>query len=127
MRPRISIRGFVRPLVRWSIGPSVRDPFFSLGKSGGKWSKMAFHISAGSVFQSFTLNLSFNISHNPSLTILLTKSSFNFFFSQPLSQYFLYNFSFIIFPAQSFHHNFSFTIFLSQSFFQNLSFTIFLS
>ena len=32
--PRISIRGCVRPLVRWSVGPSVRHAFVKKSKMG---------------------------------------------------------------------------------------------
>ena len=111
-------------LVCLSIGPTIAPSvthFFGPRKNGWKGSKMTLHISAGFIFQSFTLNLSFNFPYNFSFTILLSKSSFKIFFSKPFWQYFVYNFSSIIFPSQYPFHN------LSQSFFHNLYFTIFLS
>ena len=116
MRPRISIRGYVRLLVRClvhlsihpsiccsirlsvhpSICPSIRNPFFLLSKNGWKCQKR--------LFQCFTLNLSFiSLSHSLFQNLLFT--------------FFLHNLSFLIFPLQSFFHSLSFTIFLSQSYF----------
>ena len=63
-----------------SVGQSVTH-FFGLRKNGGKWPEMTFHISTGFLFQTHTLNLSFNIPHNLSFTILLPKSSFKVIFS----------------------------------------------
>ena len=34
MRPRISIRGCARPLVRRSVGPSVRNAFVKIAENG---------------------------------------------------------------------------------------------
>ena len=83
----MSVRWSVGPSVRWSVGPSVRRSvslsvirFFWLSKNRRKWSKMTFHFSTGFLFQSFTLNLSFNNLHSLSFTILLSKSSFKIFF-----------------------------------------------
>ena len=101
MRPRISIRGFVRP----SVGPLVGNPFFLLRKNGGKWSKMTSHLSAVFLFQPFALILSFNL-------------PFTIF----LSQSFFHNLSFTILLSQSFFHNLSFTIFFSQSLFSIFAF-----
>ena len=124
---RVHATLYVTLSVRWSVRPSVHPSvthFFGLCKNGGKWSEMTFHISTGFLFQSHTLNLSFNIPHNLSFTILLPKSSFKVIFSQSLWQYYLDNLSFLIF--QSCFYNHSFTIILSQSLFHSLSFTIFL-
>ena len=53
MRPRISIRGFVRPSVRWSVGPWVRNYVENVTQ------KIPFLYTAGAKYVSFdnqTLN-----------------------------------------------------------------------
>ena len=115
MRPRISIRDYVCP----SSGLLV---FFDSAGVEEKWSKMNFYMSAGFLFQSFTLNLYFNITYNLSFAIVMTQTFFDnrlhnishtIFLSHLLFHFYCY-FDFYCY----FHFYFyCFTIFLLQSLF----------
>ena len=101
MRPRISIRGFVRPSIRPSVRRLVTRFFTSQ-----KWGKM--------VQNDFPylcrLPLSTFCSHSVCQSVCLSIS---------LSQSFFRNLSFAIFLLQSFFCNLSIAVFLLQSFFCN--------
>jgi len=84
------------------VGPSFHNPFFWSHQKWGKIVKNDF-LHLCNLFDSLTLNLSFNL-------------PFTIF----LSQSFFHNISLTIFLSQSFFHNISLTIFFPQSSFTSL-------
>ena len=125
LKESVSVRWSVGPSVCWSIGLSFLNPFFFVLPKMEENSQKGLQIFTICFFQSFTLNLSFNL---PFTTFLLLLFFYYLSFAFFLLQYFYPNLSFTISLSQSFFqyffHHHSFTISLSQSLSHDLSFTI---
>ena len=55
MRPRISIRGCVRPSVRRSVGPLVRDAFVKIAENGVMQDGDASYVVYTALLENFSL------------------------------------------------------------------------
>ena len=131
MRPGIYVRGCVRLLVHWSVGPLIHlTVSLSVCLSVGPLLHYSFFLSSQKREKivkkdsSNRYNLSLSICHSQSVF----KSSFRYFsFTIFLSLSFFYDLSLTLFLSQSFFYNLPFTIFLPQPFFHNISSFIILS
>ena len=119
MRQRISIKGYVCPLVHWSVSLWLRNPFSILNQQNRR--KM---VKKDSTFlQSFSYNLLLSICLSISLCLSFFHIlSITIFFFKILFSKISFTVFLTTFLLESFFNNYSFTIFISQWFFHNLYF-----